>query len=100
MTKWVASRGISSLSLPERRDDQMKSVETIEQVFAKAPLCGPLFQIAVGGGDHAHVHTLRLGRAYAVRFAVLYQTQELSLIAGAQLRNPVQKERAAHGPAH
>ena len=52
-------------------------------------------QVAVGRGDHAHIHPPRLGRADALDLAVLDDAQELGLHGERELANFVQEQRTA-----
>ena len=69
----------------------------MEEVFAELPLANHRFQIAVGGGDDAHVHGNRLRAADALEGLLLEHAQELHLRAGRQVADLVQEERALVG---
>ena len=44
----------------QRRQMNGDDAETIKKIFAKFARGNGLFQVAVGGGDHAHVHVRSL----------------------------------------
>ena len=45
------SRGISSASLPERREADRHDIESVVEVFPKVSLLDRFFKIAIGGRD-------------------------------------------------
>src|SRR5437773_955724 len=67
------------LVLAQRRDGDGHHVQAVVEVFAKRALFERVAQIAVGGGDDAHVHLVRLGSPQALEFALLKNSQELHL---------------------
>jgi len=59
---------------------------------------GNLFgQIAIGGGDHAHIHRHLLLRTDRAHLALFQHAQQLGLQRQRQFRNFIEKQRAAAG---
>ena len=80
--------------LAQRRQVNRHHVQSIVQVFAKFVFVDQFLQIAIAGGDHAHIDANRLRIADALELALLQHAQQLHL----QLRRGgidfVQKNRA------
>ncbi len=72
-------------------------VETIEEIFAEAPVAHRLAQVHVGGGDDAHVHLNLLDAAQMHEAPVLQNAQDLGLRVHAHGGDFIEKERAAVG---
>ena len=66
-------------SRTQRRQMQAHTGQTVVEVFAKTPGADLLFEIAIGRGDHAHVHGTALGAAYRTHLAFLQHAQQLHL---------------------
>ena len=81
----------------QRRNVQRQHVQAIEQVFAEAPLGDFFAQIAVGGGDDAHVQLDVATPAQAFHPAFLQHAQQLGLQAERQLADLVEQQGAAVG---
>ena len=83
--------------LAQRRHGQLHHVDAVIQVAAE-PLGGDLGQqIAVGRGQHVHVHPARRGGADALDFAGFEDAQQLGLDAERQLTDLVEEDRTAVG---
>ena len=81
----------------QRRNADLDGTQPVEKILAKT--AGQHFgaQIAVGGGDQAHVDLLTSRGAYALDFAVLDDPQQLGLHGQRGFANFVQEHRAAVG---
>src|SRR5947207_14762922 len=84
-------------AVAQRGQHHLDDVEAIEEVLTEAPLADPRREVAVGGGDHAHVDGRGLRRTEPSDFAALERAEELDLERGGHLRDLVQEERAAVG---
>lgn len=82
-------------ALPQRGQVQGDDVETVVEVFTKAPGRYFGFQIAVGGRHNAHVHFFAARAAHPLDFLFLQHPQNLYLQAQIHLAYFVQKNRAA-----
>ncbi|MNV23185.1 hypothetical protein D3C71_1141900 [compost metagenome] len=81
----------------QRRDGHGVHRQPVVQVGAERAIAHLLAQVAVGGGDHAHVHAARAVGAQALDLAVLQRAQQLSLHGQWQLAHLVEEQRAALG---
>ena len=59
----------------QRRQRNGKDIQAVEQITAEAPLLHHPFQVAVGGGDEAHVHMSGFHAAQAFKAAFLQNAQ-------------------------
>ena len=84
-------------ALAQRRHGDDVERQTIEKVFAKAPLVSKALQVCIGGTDNAHVHLQRFVTANALYFTVLDRAQDLLLHAQRNRRQLVENQRAAIG---
>ncbi len=66
-------------TIAERRDVDVRDVEAIEEIFAKATLADGLGQAGVGGRDEAHVDGHGAPRPDAHHLALLQHAEELDL---------------------
>ncbi len=71
--------------------------KAVIKVLAEVPFADGLFQIAIGGGDHAYVDLHVAHAADAPDDLVLEHAQQLGLQQGRELSNFVEEERAAIG---
>ena len=60
--------------LPQRRHVHRKHVHAMKEVLAKLSVFDKLFQIAVRGNEHTHVHGNRFVAADALDLALLEHT--------------------------
>ncbi len=82
--------------LPERRHVEVDDAQPVQQVLAELAGSDELVQVAIGGGDHAHVDPrLRVVGADRLDLAVLEKPQQQRLHAQAHLADLVEKQRAA-----
>ena len=82
--------------LPERRHVEVDDAQPVQQVLAELAGGDELVQVAIGGGDHAHVDPrLRVVGADRLDLAVLEKPQQQRLHAQAHLADFVEKQRAA-----
>ena len=72
-----------------------ENVHAIEQVSRKRPARTSFLEVAVRGGDDAHVGVPRLVLADLLEGAVLHEAQELGLNTGLDLADLVEEQRAA-----
>ena len=75
----------------------MDDVEPVEQVLAELARLDQLGQVAVGGGDDAHVHLDRVGRADPLDLALLQHAQQLHLGGERDVADLVEEDGAAVG---
>ena len=83
--------------LAERRDRDLHHPEPVVEILAEAPLLHRLAQIAIAGGDDAHIHRPGLGGAEGPDLAVLENAQQANLHARLGLTDLVEEDRAAVG---
>ena len=76
------------------RELEAHHVEAMEEVFAELALTNHRFQIAVGGGDDAHIHGNHLRPADPLEGLLLEHAQEFHLRVGRQVADFVEEERA------
>ena len=93
----LGQRGDVLAPLAERWHHDPDDVEPIEEVVAEHPLADHLHEIAVGGGQHAHVGGESLRRPQPSELAALQHAQELDLERGRHLADLVQEQGAAMG---
>ena len=90
-------RGNVGGPIAQRRHRDRKYVQPVEQILAKAALLHIGDQVAIGGGDDAHIHFHRFARANRFDFAFLNGAQELDLRGRRQFADFVEEKRAAGG---
>src|SRR4051812_4578272 len=73
----------------------MNHVQSVVEILAEPALPDLGGEVAVRGGDDAHVDRDRLVAAHALQIALLQHAQELRLDEGRDLADLVEKERAA-----
>ncbi len=93
----VGQRRDVARPLAQRRDAQADHVEAEVQVLAEAAGGDLCRQVAVRGGEDAHVDAHRAAAAEAVDLALLDGAQQLGLQAGVHLADLVEQQRAAVG---
>ena len=81
-------------TLAERRDADLDDVETVVEVLAELMDAHRGLEVAVGGGDQAHVGVDDLLAADAGELAVLQHVEQLGLQPQRHLADLVQEERA------
>src|SRR5206468_7395532 len=84
-------------TLAQRWDIEGKHDDPIEQILPETAGGHFFFQIAVGGGNNAHVDLARARVADAFNFLLLQDPQQLGLHGQRDFPNLVEKERAAVG---
>src|SRR5262249_59471288 len=82
-------------TMAERRALDGDDVEPTKEVFAETALGDERRQIAIGRGNHPHVHLDRLASAHALDDLLLQRAQDLGLCFEAHITDLVEKERAA-----
>ena len=83
----------------QRRHLDVEDVEAVVEVLAELAALHHVLQVAVGGGDDAHVDLLGLGAADRHEGPLLQHAQELDLHGGRHVADLVEEERAAVGDA-
>ena len=83
--------------LAERGHDDLQHVQPEVQVAAERAFGHVLFQVAVRGGDHAHVDLDRVAAADALERMAFQHAEELGLRAWAHLADFVEHQRALVG---
>lgn len=84
-------------AITQSRQMQGKYPEAVEQVTAKFFFFDRLYQIAIGGGDQAHVHPDRLRASQSLELVVLQNAQQFGLQFQWNLTNLVEQQRALVG---
>src|SRR5436190_7553654 len=74
-----------------------KHVQSVVQVLSKHSGSHRLFQVAVGRGQHAHVHRNRMTVADSLNLMILKDTEQRNLCFRRQIANLVEEDRAAIG---
>src|SRR5690606_16165202 len=85
------------LALAQRRQLQAHHREAVEEVLAEPPGADLLLEVAVRGGDDAHVDLDRLDAAHALDLALLEHAQQLRLEIELELAELVEEDGAAVG---
>ena len=81
--------------IAQRGHDDLHHREPVEQVHAETRAPGFGGEVAVGTGDHAHVHALHPAGADLLDFAFLQDAQQLRLDSRRKLADLVEHD----GPA-
>ena len=82
----------------QRRQMNLHSIETEQQVFAEVARRRPLrCSCALVAESNAHIHAPRLRRAHALQFSGLKHAQQFGLLAKRYVGDLIQKQRAAVG---
>ncbi len=97
LQRMLRQHGDVFASLAQRRQVQGDDIEAVIQVVAKLAEGDGGVEIAVGGGDDAHVHIHRLRRAQRAHLALLQHAQQLDLQRQRHIADLVEKQRAAAG---
>src|SRR5437773_182975 len=84
-------------ALAQRWEADLDGVEAKQEVLPKSPRRRFGGDVRVRGRDDAHAHALRLGGSDALELARLEHAQQLRLLRQRQVRDLVQKQRAALG---
>ncbi len=82
------------LTLAQRRQEDGKDIEAVKEVAAKAALRHHPLEVAVGGGDDAHVRPQRLHAAQTLEDPFLEHAEQLGLRQERKLAHLVQKKGA------
>ena len=83
--------------LAQRRRADRDHVEAVVEVLAEAPGLDLLREVAIGGGDHAHVDLDGRRGAHRLDLAVLQHAQHLGLGARRHVADLVEEDGAAVG---
>ena len=71
LREFTRHRGDVLAVIAQRRDDELHHCKPVEQVHAETRAPGFGSEIAVGAGDHAHVHALHSASADLLDLALL-----------------------------
>ena len=93
-TKWRTRMGMSAARSRKRRRENRKDLEAVKEVAAELLFRDHFGQIAIGGGDEAHVDGDGPRAAEALDLALLQGAQQFGLQVERQLAHLVEKERA------
>jgi hypothetical protein len=83
------------LPLPQGGEFQGEAVDSKEKVLPEFPFLHELGEVAVGGGDQAHIHFDHLVRAQGANFSFLEGTEKFRLHGKRHVGDLVQKQGAA-----
>src|SRR5208337_2243598 len=86
-----------ALAIAQRRQLDLKNIQAVEEVGAKAAFLDELFEFLVGGGDAAEVNLDGMRAADALDFAFLEDTQQIGLGFQADVADFIEKDGAALG---
>ncbi|BCR22636.1 hypothetical protein KAM429_31930 [Aquipseudomonas alcaligenes] len=89
-------QGITA-ALAQWRHLQRVDAEAVIEIGAEAPGAHFLGQVAVGGGEDAHIHPVLAVRAQALQLAALQHAQQLGLHRQRQFTDFVEQQGAAVG---
>ena len=85
------------LAILQRRHMDLHHGEPVVQILAETFFGDFRAQVAIGGGDHPHVHFARRERSHPQHFLVLQHAQKLGLGGQRHVADLVQEQRAAVG---
>ena len=94
-----ASEGRSSGRCRKRRHLDGDDVEPIIKILAEFPLLDQILQLAIRGGNDAHIGLARLGIAHPLVLALLQKPQQLGLDFLGQFADLIKEQRAAPSAA-
>ncbi len=83
--------------LPQGRQEDGHHVDAEVEVGAELVLLHHLFQVAVGGGDEAHVHLVGPGAPHPLELLLLQHPQQLGLEGGRDVADLIQEQGAPVG---
>ena len=85
------------LALAQRREKDVDDVQAVVEVLAEPPVLDHLPQVAVRGGDDAHVDLDRVHAAEPHELALLHHAQQLGLGLGRDVADLVEEDAALVG---
>ena len=97
LEKIIGERGNVFLVIAQRRNVDGHDVQAVVEVLAERAFFERGAEVAVGGGDQAHVHLVRFRSAQALELAVLQHAQKLHLNGAGHVADFVEKQRALIG---
>ena len=89
--------GDIAASFPQRRHRDWKHIQAVVKIRAEAARSHLRLQVAIGGGDHAHVGMQRARAADAIELTRLQHAQQLRLRLERKFAHLVQEKRTAIG---
>ena len=95
--KKFGERGNIFLVVAQRRNVDGDDVQAVVEILAERAFFERGAQVAIGGGDQAHVHFERFRSAEALEFALLQNAQKLHLNRGGNVADFVEEKRALVG---
>ena len=93
-TKWRTRIGNVSGALAQGRSEDGKDLEAVVEIAAELFLGNHFCQVAIGGGDEAHVDGDGAIAAEALDLALLQGAQQFGLQVERELADFIEKERA------
>ena len=84
-------------ALAQRRQRDHDDTQAVEKIFAELLFLHRRFQVAMRGGDDAHVHRDRFLAAQALEASFLQHAQQFHLRARGQVADFIEEDRAAVG---
>jgi hypothetical protein len=66
-------------TLSQRRHANREPVQAVIEIRSKTPLSDSSFQVAIGCGDHPHIHCFLMARADGTYFALLKDAKQWRL---------------------
>ena len=93
-TKWRTRMGMSAARSRSGGAEDRKDLEPVVEVAAELLFCDHFGQVAIGGGDEAHVDGDGPRAAQALDLPLLQRAQQLGLQVERHLADLVEKERA------
>src|SRR5580704_634602 len=84
----------SCVAMHEVRYLQGKDVQAVEQVAAEGARCDRGLDVAIGGGDHAHIGANQSSSSETLKFMLLQDAQKSHLSLGRKFSDLVEEDRA------
>ena len=84
----------------QRRHVDPDHAQAIVQILTELAFGHSLFEVGVGGGEHADVDALGLRLADGHDLLLLQESQQLRLYVDGQIPDLVEEQRAAGGATH
>ena len=85
------------LAIAQRRNEDRDDGEAVVQILAELAFAHCFFEVAIGGGDDAHVHLDIAEAADAADHLIFEHTQQLGLEQGREFADFIEKQGAAVG---
>src|SRR5262249_24186396 len=92
-----SQRGNIVKALAQWRQPNTGHIDAMEEILAEPALANVLFQVAVGGDDHANVNLDRLIAADALYFSLFKHAKQLGLHGQRHVADLIEKQSAFTG---